>query len=135
MDIEKAFSELGVSAVLGTGLMAQFGLSADDFAIPSTFVKFKSIVDFLVQFPEDTQRFLITKGTRGSMGDKLEHFFDYANILKEKAAYQQVLEKVNKEVEILEHTNDPQIIGEVKARQADLQEKIHRLTEEQNLWE
>ncbi len=135
MDTEKAFNELGVSAIIGVKLLEAFNMSPEDFVIPARFAKFQSVVAFLKQYPEDTQRFLITKGTRRSAGDKLDYFFDYANILKEKTIAQQLLEQVNKELELMEAVGDPIKFGEVKAKQGDLQEKIYRLSEEQTLWE
>ena len=135
MQISTAFQELGISAVLGTELLDTLGLSTDDIQIPQRFSKFQSVIHFLKQFPEDTQRFLINKATRGKTVDKLEHFYDYTNLLREKAEYEKVLDRLEKDFSVIEMSDDLLHITEVQVKLSDTKQKLGILKEEQEIYE
>ena len=86
MNPEAIFDGMGVDAITGVKLMDWLGVTAEELQVPQRFHRLQDIVQFLKQFPEDTQRFLISKSTRGKLVDKLDHFFEYTSLLKEKQA-------------------------------------------------
>lgn len=107
MEIQSAFNDLGVNAIVATNLMDLLGLYPDDFHDPVRFSRFQSVVNYLKQFPDDTQRFLITKSTRGKPIDKLDHVFEYTNLLKQKFAQEETLDRLKEEISAMEAMGDP----------------------------
>ena len=101
MNVETVFNDLGVNAIKASEMLDMFGLSVEELNIPQVFTKLQSVIGYLSQFPEDTQRFLINKATRGKMIDKLGHMFEYSMILKEKEANEKLLEQKTKEISAL----------------------------------
>lgn len=90
--------------------MDLLGLNSSDFHDPVRFSRFKTVVDYLKKFPDDTQRFLITKSTRGKMVDKLDQVFEYTNLLKQKFAQEEAMDRLQEEISAMEAIGDPQAV-------------------------
>lgn len=101
MNAETIFNDLGTNAVKASEIMDILGITIDDIGIPQTFTKLQSVIKYLSQYPDDTQRFLINKATRGKPIDKLSHMFEYTLILKDKEQYDKLLEQKNKELSVI----------------------------------
>lgn len=109
INIESAFNDLSVNAIVATNFMDLLGLNTMDFHDPVRFSRFQQVVQYLKQFPDDTQRFLITKSTRGKPVDKLDQVFEYTNLLKQKYSQEQTLDDLKKQILVLEVTGDPKL--------------------------
>ncbi len=134
MNVETAINDLGVNAVQAVTMMDLLGITPDDFINPTRFARFQVVVDYLKQFPDDTQRFLITKATRGKMVDRLDHIFEYTNLLKQKFAQEETLDSIKKELSVLEATGDPKI--ELTRHQKDeMDRQIDLITQEISIYE
>lgn len=134
VNIQETFNDLGTNAIVATNLMNLLGLYPDDLSDPQRFARFQVVIDYLKQFPEDTQRFLITKATRGKLVDKLDHVFEYTNLLKEKYAQEQTLEDMKKELSVLEATHDPKFFI-LSQQKEEMESQIGRTLEEISCYE
>lgn len=135
MEVASAFSDLGVDAVTGTLLMESLGLSPDELKSPERFHKLKATIEFLKDYSEDTQRFLINKATRGKLVDKLDHMFGYTNILKEKVAREKVLAEIEKEIAVREGTDDVYLLAALQGNHAKERDHLDALEEELRYFE
>lgn len=133
MNISTAFDDLGVNAIAGVSLMGHLGLNPQDLMFPQKFAKFQVVVDFLKQFPEDTQRFLINKATRGKFLDKLDHMFEYTNLLKNKESIEKDLNSLEKEVSAI--FDDEFKSAEVSTKITENKERLDKIKEEITLYE
>lgn len=129
MNIESAFNDLGVNAIKATEMLESLGISVHELNIPSVFIKLQSVVDYLKNFPEDTQRFLINKATRGKTIDKLSHMFEYTMILKEKEFNEKELEKTSKEISAVGFNDVPKM-NELSEKKNQINTKLTSLHEE-----
>lgn len=134
VNILEAFTDLGTNAIVATSLMNLLGLYPDDLADPQRFSRFQEVVKYLKQYPEDTQRFLITKATRGKLVDKLDHVFEYTNLLKQKFAQEQTLETMKEELSMLEATHDPRFFT-INEQKEEMENQIGRTLEEIRIYE
>jgi hypothetical protein len=97
INTESKFNELGVDAVSGVNLMEWLGISPIDLSDTARFLKFKDVIDYFKQFPPDTQRYLIKRAVNNKNVDKLNHVFEYSELLKNKRAVEEALEKLKVE--------------------------------------
>jgi hypothetical protein len=134
LNTQEIFNDLGVNAIVATNLMDLLGLYPNDFYDPQRFSRFQVVVDYLKQFPDDTQRFIITKATRGKLVDKLDHVFEYTNLLKQKFAQEEALENIKKEISVLEATGDPKI-EMTRLQEEEMDRQIERTLEEIKIYE
>lgn len=134
VNIQELFNDLGTNAIVATNLMNLLGLYPDDFVETQRFMRFQEVVNYLKQFPDDTQRFLINKSTRGKQVDKLDHVFEYINLLKEKYAQEQTLEDMKKEMSVLEATHDPKFFI-MSQQKEEMEKQIGRTLEEIQIYE
>jgi len=106
--MESTFDNLDIDAMTGARLMQSLGLTKFDLDNPQKFERFKQVLDFLKQYPEDTQNFLISKVTTGKViTDKLDKFFEYSQLLQKKQALSSDMENLKKEAQLLSSTSDP----------------------------
>lgn len=130
--IETNFNDLGINAIQGVELLGSLGLTTDDLEFPQVFSKLQSVVKYLSNFPEDTQRFLINKATRGKMVDKLGHMFEYTQILKEKERYEREMESAIQELSALGVNNDFGKVSELEVKKGVIGQRLDMLKEELN---
>lgn len=132
MDTSRIFQDLGIDAIIGTQLLDMLELSTDELVIPQRFNRFKSVIDFLKQFPEDTQRFLINKTVRSKAVDRLNHFFEYSELLKQKGEYEKMIDSINTERSVV---NDKTKEIELSGRLTEISSRLQNLKEEINIYE
>lgn len=128
MNVETIFNDLGINAIKASEMLEMFGLTVDDIGIPQNFTKLQSVIKYLSQYPDDTQRFLINKATRGKAVDKLSHMFEYTLILKDKSTHEKMLEDTNKELSVV--SDDPVKSVELQAKKAIISEKLNGFNDE-----
>ena len=134
-DVETAFSDLGVNAIIGTEMLDLLGLSSVDLQIPQRFSRLQSIISYFKDLPEDTRRFLITKATRGKMVNRLDHVFEYMNLLKNKAARQQELEENTSQLQKFKAIGDFENVSIAQVKETQIKESLGRVDEEIYLYE
>lgn len=96
MNTDQLFQELGINPLIATKLMGYLDLNTGDLNDPFNFSKIQDVVDFLKQYPEDDQRFMIRKVTIGKQ-DKLKVMHEYTQILKDKAFHENTIAKIREE--------------------------------------
>lgn len=129
MNTEQIFQELGLNPIMAVTLMENLDLTAEHLNDPYVFNKLQTVIDFLKDYPEDTQRFLLRKATFGKQ-DKLKVFHEYTHLLKEKKYREEVAEKLKTEKSAVEATNDPFKIAEIDVKEKENLSKIQSLREE-----
>lgn len=132
---ERTFQDLGLDAITGVELMDSLGVSLMDVSIPQRFHRLHAVIDFLKQFPEDTRRFLISKAVRGKSVDKLDHMFEYVNLLQSKKMYEDILGNIEKEHSVMEFSADSMKLSEIVARSTDARSKLNQINEEITIYE
>lgn len=135
IDTEAAFNGLGIDAVTGVELMDWLGLTPVDLGNPSRFSRLQQVIDYLKQFPEDTQRYLVTRATKGKMVDKLNHMWEYTQILKNKEYVQKLIDATKKEKEALGENADPFMLDGVDKKVAQFTEELGRINSELDIYE
>lgn len=135
MNPEAIFDGMGVDAITGVKLMDWLGVTAEELQVPQRFHRLQDIVQFLKQFPEDTQRFLISKSTRGKLVDKLDHFFEYTSLLKEKQAKEALLQNLDKERSAVEMSGDEILKRDVAQRSLQVSESLAKVKAEIEIYE
>lgn len=135
MNAENAFNSAGVDPISGVQLMATLGMSNDDLIIPQRFQKFQEILSFFSKFSEDTQRFLVSKATRGKMVDKLDHIFEYTQLLKQKEGYESELRNLGMENSAVEMHGDSMLMSELSHRAMDIRQRLSNVREEIDIYE
>lgn len=135
MNTEDIFRGLGLDAVTGVKLLDWLDLSTDELQIPQRFSKLQAVIGFLKDVPEDTQRFLIAKATRGKMVDKLDHMYEYTGLLNEKKMHEDKLGEIDKERSILELSNEPELVIDAAKRSMDVRGNLDKIKEEIYLYE
>lgn len=126
MSAQDSFSDLNIDAVTGTSLMNLLGLSTYDLSNPQRFSKFRSVIDFFKQFPEDTRKFLITRATLGKNVDKLDHVFEYSQLLDSKINLEKQIEDFKNEVSVL-NISDPLVMIENEHKSSELDLSLKQL--------
>lgn len=135
MNPEAAFGDLGIDAITGTLFLEQLDMSPDEFASPERFSKLQSVINYLKQFPDDTQRFLIAKATRSKYVDRLEHMFEYTELLKRKESVEKNLVSIDKENSAIEFSEDPFLKAGVARRSYDANDELARIKDEIAIYE
>lgn len=135
MNIESSLQDLGISATTGVRILDLLDISPDELAIPQYFSKVQDIVTFLKKFPEDTQRFLINKATRGKSVNKLQHFHEYIQLLQKKAELEKILEQITEEMAIVEATGDTTKLQEIANKEVQFKMQSDNISEEILLYE
>lgn len=107
INTESKFNELGIDAISGVNLMEWLGVSSFDLGDPVRFTKFKDIIGYMKQFPVDTQRYLVRRAVNNKNVDKLNHVFEYTELLKNKKAIEEALERISAEASALGPDSDP----------------------------
>lgn len=134
MNVENALNQLGIDAITGVNLMDWLGVSIDELHSPQRFGRLQSVIGYLKQFPEDAQRFIIQKSTRGKMVDKLDHVFEYTNLLKQKEGQMNELHAVEKEKIALTNA-DEQTIFDLTTRETLISDRLTRTNDEISIYE
>jgi hypothetical protein len=134
MDPESAFNDLGVNAVTGTRLMEMLDVTMTDLIDPQRFSRLRSITEFLSQFPEDTQRFLVNKATRSKNLDKLTHMFEYSELLKERAKAEESLKSCVEEMSMVLSAGDMDRHMELASKKPSIEKRLADVTEEIDLY-
>lgn len=132
---ESAFNKLGIDAVTGVELMDWLGLSPIDFGDPARFGRFQSIIDYMKQFSTDTQRFLIRKVVNGKNVDKLSYMWEYTELLKNKKAAEEAIEKTKAEASALNAGSDPALSVSFAARETEVRTALNAIIGEMAIYE
>lgn len=135
--MEQIFSDLGVDAMTGVRLMNALGLTRMDFSDPARFSKFQRVLDFVRQYTEDTQSFLISKVTNGKVStDRLDKFFEYSQLMERKQAFERELESVRREASVIgtQPVESPIMLANT-ARVVDVTNRIGALAREIEVYE
>ena len=130
---ESLFNELGISPLLATKIMYDFDLLPEHLNDPIVFSKLQSIVDFLKQYPEDTQRFLIKKATLNKQ-DKLKVMHEYTKLLSDRLLHEKIAKELEKEKSVIGFTNDMNKIKEIFDKETQNNNKLQFLREEIELY-
>lgn len=130
---ESLFNELGISPLLATKIMYDFDLLPEHLSDPIVFSKLQSIVDFLKQYPEDTQRFLIKKATLNKQ-DKLKVMHEYTKLLSDRLLHEKIAKELEKEKSVIGFTNDMNKIKEIFDKETQNNNKLQFLREEIELY-
>jgi len=134
INLEEAFGDVGVNAIVGVKFMDLLGIYNGDLQIASRMARFEDVVSYLKRFPEDTQRFLVTKATRGKMVDKLNHVWEYVNLLRQKELMDRQLDDVKSQISGLEGMGDLNKLQETIQLETELTDKAEVLQEEINIY-
>jgi len=132
---ESAFNELGVDAVTATELMDWLGLSTLDIGDPKRFHLFNDVIGYFKQFPVDTQRYLIKRATRDKNVDKLQHVWEYSQLLQKRTSAEQEMEKVRVEQSALGTDADPTIRISQAQKELEIKGRINDITSEIRLYD
>lgn len=133
MDREAIFQDLNIDVITGVQVLDMLDVTTDELVIPQRFSRLKSVINFLKQFPEDTQRLLINKSVRSKAVDKLNHFFEYTVLLKQKGEYEEMLKNIENEKSVILETDEK--FKEVEDRFNDVSGKLNDLKEELFIYE
>lgn len=134
-DVETAFSDLGVNAIVGTEMLDLLGLSSVDLQLPQRFIRLQSVISYFKDLPEDTRRFLVTKATRGKVVNRLDHVFEYVNLLKVKAFRQQESDENTSQLQKFNAIGDFQNASIAEIKETQIKESLGRVDEEIYLYE
>jgi hypothetical protein len=135
INLETAFDDAGVNAIVGVKFLDLLGLSNGDLQIPGRFSRFQDVISYMKKFPEDTQRFLVTKATRGKMVDKLNHVWEYVNLLKEKEGLDRELAITQEKISGLDGMGDLNQLQDEIALESELMSKVESLKAEIKIYE
>lgn len=127
--------DLGSNPITTVKILDWLGLDIAELSIPSRFAKLEYVLDFLSQFPEDTQRFLITKSTRGKAVDKLDHVFEYSHLVTSKMNLENELEMASKEFDQVSIIGDSERINQLNNQKLQVTEALSRLNREIEIYE
>jgi len=116
MNNSQLFNDLGISPISAISIMESLDLSTEDLSFPQNFVKLKHVIDFLKDYSEDTQRFLIRKATLNKQ-NKLKCMDEYCDLLSKIKDNDSILGKIKDELEVVLISNDEDKIKEVKLRE------------------
>lgn len=132
---EAQFEQLGLDAMTGVHIMNLLHLTMSDLADPMRFSRLESIVEFLKQYPEDHQRFLVSKVSTGKPVDRLLHVWEYTQLLRKRGDARDRLNSIQKRKKELEATPDPVQMEKVKTDEAGIREQIKVLKSEIGIYE
>lgn len=135
INVETAFNELGVDAITGVELMDWLGVSSFDFSDSSRFSKFHTVIDYLKGFPTDTRRFLVRRATNNKNVDKLQHMWEYTELLKNKRSIEESLEKIRIESSALGSDSDPVIRMAHAQKEIESKDALNKVSTEIRLYE
>ena len=130
---ESTFNELGIDVITGVELMEALNLSVDEIGFPQRFHRLQEVVGYLKQFPLDTQRYLIKKACYGKNVDKLDHMFEYTNLLKNKFELENTMKEI--EVEKSAVMNDLSKGIELAMREKDVSGRLSAVKDECQIYE
>lgn len=120
---EQLITELGINPILAVTIMENLDLSTDDINIPQNFAKLQHVINFLKDYSEDAQRFIIRKATFGKQ-NKLKCMDEYCDLLKEKSSLESNLEKIKKEQSAVG------ISGHFMQQEVEINNRLNALKEE-----
>ncbi len=135
MNTESAFADLGVDAVTGSLIMDTLGLTPDDLRFPERFHKLHYVVDYLKRFPEDVQRYIVNKATRGKLVDKLDHMLEYTRLLQRKEAIEGSIKQSEVERSMISIESDPILVTDIAHRLETARHDLSYCMEEIHLFE
>lgn len=135
MNIETAFNDLGVNAIVGTEMLDLLGLHTQDLQIPQRFARFQAVIEYFKDLPEDTRRFLVTKATRGKPVNRIDHVFEYVNLLKEKTGYLNQLKDTEEKLDKLKAVGDFESATELEVLKQMLNKKVEDIQETIEIYE
>ncbi len=133
MNPETAFGDLGVNAITGSMLMEMLDLTMDDLSSPRRFSCLREVIAFLSKLPEDDQRFLVSKATRGKNVDKLSHMREYVLLLSKKSSYEDEMARAEG---VIASEDSP--VGDValaRATAREIGDRMRSLSEEIAIYE
>lgn len=93
MSILEKIQDTGGSALFASDMMSLLDLSIDEIQDPVRFERFKSVINSFKDNPH--YDYIVKKITMNKRVDKLNHVFEYANLLKSK-------ERLDKECSLAE---------------------------------
>lgn len=126
---------LGSNPINTAKILDWLSLDISEISIPARFAKLQYVMGFLAKFPEDTQRFLVNKATRGKLVDKLDHLFEYSHLIEEKTENQNNLNDLDKELELVMNVGDLQRVEELQSLKGSVTNKLVELEKEITLYE
>jgi hypothetical protein len=132
---ESALNDLGIDAVTGVELMDWLGISTFDLSDPQRFSKLSSVIEYLKDFPTDTQRYLVKRAVNNKNVDKLQHVWEYTGLLKNKRAVEEALEKIKVEGSALGSDSDPVIRMAHAQREIEAKDALNAVQTEIRLYE
>ena len=135
ISMESAMNELGVDAITGVELMEWLGVTQVDLSDPSRFSRLHDVINYFKQFQPDTQRYLILRATSGKMVDKLNHVWEYSQLLSRRKSHEDMLTNIEKERSILGENPDPLVKQSVESKSLEAQENIAKINSEIAIYE
>jgi hypothetical protein len=134
--MESAFEQLDMDAMSASRLMEALGLTKIDLDIPERFSRLQQVWQYLKQYPEDTQNFLISKITTGKIvPDKLQKVFEYTQLLQKKQAVSEQYEAVKKEGAVITGEADPMLRISHAQREIEARDGLKGIENEIGLYE
>lgn len=135
MDIEQAFNDLGVDAVVGTKLMDILGLTSSDFVDPARFMRFKDIIGYFKDVPDSG--YILNKITTGKLVDKLDHVWGYTDLARQKQSLKQEATALNKQSETISRFDEenPFAMGELIKKSNELADRSREIDEQMYAYE
>ena len=134
IDTGTQFNDLGVDATTGLVLLENLGVRPDELVDPRRFQQMKDVIDYLKQFPEDTQRFFINKATLGKNVDKLQHMYEYTDLLKRKGELDAEVKALEAEREAT-RSGDEMLKENVKNRLLMAKKSLRAVSNEVSIYE
>ena len=135
INIETTINELGISAITAVELMEALSITPDELGFPQRFHRLQEVVGYLKQFPVDTQRFLIKKACYGKQVDKLDHMFEYTNLLKSKYELENSLKEIAAEKSAINMDMDMDQAMKLAIREKDVADKLSNVADECGIYE
>lgn len=132
---EQAFNDLNIDAVTGVQMLEWLGVVPSELSDPQRFSRLQSIISYFKQFPPDTQRFLIMRATKNKMVDKLQHVWEYSQLLQQKKVYEDINISIDRERSALGENSDPALKSSIESRSLENREQLARINDEINLYE
>lgn len=133
MNIESVLESAGVPVALGLNLIERLGIDAGTFRDTRRYEKFKDILQYLKDKEPSTVSWVVSQGTR-RQGDMLDNMFHYIGILKGKDEALGSKATLEKTIEEMEKTNNPEITRVVEEKTkldkhlSNIEEDINQFT-------
>lgn len=133
MNIEQIFNQIGISPLRAVDLMESLDISVDHLGDPYIISKLESIIKFMKNYDDDSQRFLIKKATFGKQ-DKLKVMTEYIRLIDQKNFFEKSAKEIEIEKSNLKDSDDLLKVREIQEREAKNNAKLSLLKEEIELY-